>query len=79
MVTRDEEMGEVVTSATIESVEDLFEVEKGERSPGDVRKVVVDDALLGTGATMQALPRRLLELSPAHAHLARLQTDRLRR
>jgi predicted aspartyl protease len=54
-------MGKVVVAARIESLEDLYDVEKGRLSADQVRCVQVDDALVDTGATMVSLPRGLIE------------------
>ena len=45
-------LGRVVTEATIENLEDLYEVEKGRLATEAVRQVHVEDALVDTGATM---------------------------
>lgn len=66
--------GKVVTSAKIESVEDLFEVANGNLSPEDVRRVEVDDALVDTRATLLSLPTRLIKqlgLRPQRKQVAR--------
>jgi predicted aspartyl protease len=54
-------MGKVLVPATIENLEDLWEVKKGTRRPEDVRRVEVTDALVDTGAKMLSLPRRYIE------------------
>ena len=51
-------MGRVLTQVTIENLGDLIEVERGSRSDDQVRRVIVDDALVDTGATTLALPTR---------------------
>lgn len=53
-------MGRVLTAATIENLADLYEVQRGNRSPDLVRRVTVNDALVDTGATSLALPARLI-------------------
>ena len=53
-------MGRVLTQVTIENLGDLIEVERGSRSDDQVRRVIVDDALVDTGATTLALPTRLV-------------------
>lgn len=55
-----DEMGRVLTEATIENLSDLYEVEKGRMDDDGVRRVVVDDALVDTGATLLSLPTRLI-------------------
>lgn len=53
-------MGRVTTEATIENLEDLWAVKRSLAAPEDVRKVVVADALVDTGATLLSLPTRLI-------------------
>ena len=54
-------MGRVLTDALIENLGDLYEVARGFRSPEDVRRTAVDDALVDAGATTLALPTRLIQ------------------
>jgi hypothetical protein len=54
-------MGKVVVTALIENLDDLFEVEKGQRAPDQVRRVVVTDALVDTDATGLLVPLRLVQ------------------
>ncbi|HEV3081103.1 MAG TPA: retropepsin-like aspartic protease [Gemmataceae bacterium] len=54
------EMGRVLTEATLENLEDLWAVKRGLIPPDQVRRVAVADALADTGATMLALPTRLI-------------------
>jgi predicted aspartyl protease len=51
-------MGRVTVEARIENIDDLYEVEKGERTADAVRSVTVPDALVDTGATALSLPKR---------------------
>lgn len=53
-------VGRVLTEATIENLEDLWAAKRGLLSPQDVRRIVVPDALVDTGATLLSLPRRLI-------------------
>jgi predicted aspartyl protease len=53
-------MGRVLTKATIENMGDLLEVQRGNRSADQVRRIVVEDTLVDTGATELALPTRLI-------------------
>jgi len=55
------EMGRVLTEATIENYGDLWIAQKGEIPADQVRRVVVDDALVDTGATLLSLPTRLIQ------------------
>jgi predicted aspartyl protease len=54
------EMGRVFATATIENLGDLVEVDRRNRSDDQVRRIVVNDALVDTGATALALPTRLI-------------------
>lgn len=56
-----DEMGRVLTEATIYNVHDLVEAKFGKLPTDQVRKVTVTDALVDTGATTLALPKQLLE------------------
>lgn len=53
-------MGRVLVEAIIESLEDLWAVKKGLIKPDQVRRIVVPDALVDTGATMLSLPTRMI-------------------
>jgi predicted aspartyl protease len=53
-------MGRVLTEATIENLKDLYGVELGVVRPEEVRRVVVRDALVDTGASILSLPTRLV-------------------
>jgi predicted aspartyl protease len=53
-------MSRVLTEATLENLEDLWAAKRGILSPEDVRRIVVSDALVDTGATLLSLPRRLI-------------------
>lgn len=52
-------MGRVLTEATIENLQDLYEVKLGHRAPEAVRRVTVTDALVDTGTTTLSLPTTL--------------------
>ena len=54
-------MGRLTVEATIESLQDLWLVERGELQPEQVRRVEIPDASVDTGATALALPMRLVE------------------
>jgi clan AA aspartic protease len=54
-------MGRVVVPAVVESLEDLYRVQRGEMAPDQTRRVEVLEALVDTGATALSLPRRLVE------------------
>ncbi len=53
-------MGRVLTEATIENLGDLYAVERGLLRPDQVRRIVVRDALVDTGATVLSLPARMI-------------------
>jgi predicted aspartyl protease len=55
-----ETMGRVLTEATIESLRDLWDAERGRIPADQVRRVTVSDALVDTGATLVSLPTRLI-------------------
>jgi predicted aspartyl protease len=54
-------MGRVVIEAAIENLEDLWAVKRGLLSADQVRRVVIPDALVDTGATLLSLPTRLIQ------------------
>ncbi|MEX0717078.1 MAG: retropepsin-like aspartic protease [Planctomycetaceae bacterium] len=56
-----ETMGRVVTQATVENLQDLWDVDRGMLRPDEIRSIAVDDALVDTGATTLALPTRFIE------------------
>jgi predicted aspartyl protease len=53
-------MGRVLTEATVENLGDLLAVESGALKPEQVRRLAVTDALVDTGATLLALPSRMI-------------------
>jgi len=55
-----EAMGRVLTEATIESLKDLWDAERGLLPPEKVRRITVPDALVDTGVTLLSLPTRLI-------------------
>jgi len=54
-------MGRVVVEATVESLEDLWAVRDGRMQADQVRRVVIPDALVDTGATFLSMPTRLIK------------------
>lgn len=66
-------MGRVLTEATIENLEDLWDVKRGRLSADQARRIVVPDALVDTGATLLSMPTRLIQ----QLGLARTGTKRL--
>jgi predicted aspartyl protease len=55
-----ETMGRVLTEATIENLSDLYLAHRGVQPPEQVRRVVVPDALVDTGATLLSMPTSLI-------------------
>lgn len=54
-------MGRVLTEATVENLQDLWDVQRGMLPSPDARRVVIADALVDTGATTLALPAKLIQ------------------
>jgi predicted aspartyl protease len=53
-------MGRVLVEARLENLEDVYKASQGLIADGQVRAVVMADALIDTGATGLLLPRRLI-------------------
>jgi hypothetical protein len=53
-------MGQVLTEATIENLENLWAAKRGLLTDDQVRRVAVTDALVDTGATLLSLPTRMI-------------------
>jgi predicted aspartyl protease len=54
-------MGRVLTEATIENLQDLWDVQRGTLTDDKVRRITVSDALVDTGATSLGLPPKYLQ------------------
>lgn len=54
-------MGRVRTEVTVENMGDLWDLKKSVLNPEQVRRLIVKDALVDTGATTLALPTRLIQ------------------
>ena len=54
-------VGKVIVSAKIENVIDLYEASRGQIANDLVRHVEVSDAMVDTGATLLAMPKRMIE------------------
>jgi predicted aspartyl protease len=67
-------MGRVLTEAMIENLKDLWDAERNLLPPEKVRRIVVKDALVDTGATMLSVPTRLIR----QLGLGRVNTRRVR-
>jgi len=68
-----ETMGRVTTEASVENFEDLWAVKRGLLPAGEVRRIVIPDALVDTGATLLSLPTRMI----AQLGLARVSSKRV--
>ena len=53
-------MGKVIVTAKIENMQDLYDAERGLLPADKVRTVEVTDALIDTGASTLAMPKRLI-------------------
>jgi predicted aspartyl protease len=53
-------MGRVAVAAVVESIEDLYRVQRGELPAEQVRRLDIPEALVDTGATNLSLPRHLI-------------------
>lgn len=53
-------MGRVTCKAKIENTEDLILVRRGELAPDKVRTLIIEDALVDTGASTLAMPSKML-------------------
>jgi predicted aspartyl protease len=54
-------MGKVMTAVKVENGVDVYNAEKGIITPEQVHRIEVADALVDTGSTYLAMPRRLIE------------------
>lgn len=60
-------MGRVTTEATVENLEDIWSERRGRLATEQVRRIVIPDALVDTGAVALSLPTRVIQqlgLSP---------------
>jgi predicted aspartyl protease len=57
----EETMGRVLVTAKLENLEDLFDASRGRRQAGEVRTVSVSDALVDTGCTSVAMPKKMID------------------
>ena len=55
------DMGRVIAPITVENLGDLRNVSQGGLSPNEVRRLEISDALVDTGSTTLALPRRMIQ------------------
>jgi clan AA aspartic protease len=56
-----ETMGRVMVEATVESLKDLWDSQRGLIPAEQVRRVTIPDALVDTGATLLSLPTSLIQ------------------
>lgn len=56
-----EEMGRVLTPATIENYVDLWAAKQGIISDDDIRRIEVQEALVDSDATLLSLPKSLIQ------------------
>jgi clan AA aspartic protease len=61
-VVEDDPLGRVTTTARIENLKDLWDAERGMIAERDVRRFDAVQALVDTGSTTLALPKRVIEL-----------------
>jgi predicted aspartyl protease len=67
-------MGKVLVAATIENLEDLFRVRRGDQTEAEVRRIEVPDALIDTGAFGLLMPMRMVDqlgLTPVRTRMSR--------
>ena len=70
-------MGRVTTEILVENLRDLYEANEGRLPREQVRKVVIADALVDTGATFFSLPSRIIrQLGLAKAFTKRVMTSK---
>lgn len=68
-------MGRVVTEATIENLQDIWEARRGKRPADEMRRVVVDDAFVDTGATSLSLSTRIIQQLGLKKHSSKRVTS----
>jgi predicted aspartyl protease len=69
-------MGRVLTEATIENLEDLYAVKQGRLTDDNVRRAMVADALVDSGATLLSLPTKLIhQLGLRSQHKKRVKSS----
>jgi len=54
-------MGRVLTEVKIENLKDLWDVKKGTLTDAEVRRIVIPDALVDTGASTLSLPTSVIK------------------
>lgn len=56
----DELMGRVLTEATVENLQDLWDLKRGIIPESQFRRLEIKDALVDTGATLLSLPTQMI-------------------
>jgi len=70
-------MGRVVIEITVESINDLFDAQRGMIPPDKIRKLRIADAIVHTGAAFLCLPTRMIhELGLSKAYTKRVTRSR---
>lgn len=70
-----QDMGRVLTEATVENLKDMWAAEQGLIAAPQVRKLEITEALVDTGATPLSLPTRMIrELGLGKAYTKRVNT-----
>ena len=54
-------MGKTLVKARISNLNDWLDLKAGKKNPDEVRSIVVEDALVDTGAKMVSMPKRLIQ------------------
>ncbi len=57
---KESQMGRVTVPAAMESLEDVYQVQRGQITADQVRRVSVQDALVDTGATGLSMPASMI-------------------
>ena len=75
-IAETKDMGRVLTEATVENLKDLWAAESGHLPNDQVRKLIITDALVDTGATLLSLPTRMIQsLGLAKAYTKRITSS----
>jgi hypothetical protein len=75
------DMGRVVVSAVVESIEDVWRVQRGELAVGNVRRIEISEALIDSETTVLCLPSGLVKqlgLKPCGERVSQIQGRRHR-
>jgi predicted aspartyl protease len=70
-------MGRVTAEITVENLDDLWSVKKGQIADSAVRRTTIPDALVDTGATFLSLPTKVIQgLGLSKAFTRRIMTSK---